>query len=143
VEKSAGKGIGDDLGFFSFPAVEGGAGALTEIFGGGGGHAIRKGAPSVALDFLKFFADPAFDKELAVRTGVIPVVKESVGALTDPNLTAVSDALNKATGFQLYLDQAYAPAVGQEVNDSVAALIAGEKSPEEVTRSITQVAKSQ
>ncbi|MFD9074285.1 ABC transporter substrate-binding protein, partial [Streptomyces lasiicapitis] len=43
----------------------------------------------------------------------------------------------------LYLDQALPPAVGQEVNDSVAALIAGSKSPEQVTRSITQVAKSQ
>ncbi|MFE4722327.1 ABC transporter substrate-binding protein, partial [Streptomyces sp. NPDC056728] len=64
-------------------------------------------------------------------------------ALTDPNLKAVSDLLNAATAFQLYLDQAYPPAVGQEVNDSVAALIAGSKSPEQVARSITQVAKSQ
>jgi raffinose/stachyose/melibiose transport system substrate-binding protein len=72
----------------------------------------------------------------------VPVVKDAADALTDPNLKLVSDALNQATGFQLYLDQAYAPAVGQEVNDSVAALIAGNKSPEQVARSITQVAKS-
>ncbi|MDX6347362.1 MAG: raffinose/stachyose/melibiose transport system substrate-binding protein [Streptomyces sp.] len=143
VEKSSGKGLGKDLGFFSFPAVEGGAGALTEVFGGGGGHAVRKGAPKAAVDFLKFFADTAFDKKLVTGTGVLPVVKDAASALTDANLTAVSTALNQATGFQLYLDQAYAPAVGQEVNDSVAALIAGNKSPEQVARSITQVAKSQ
>jgi raffinose/stachyose/melibiose transport system substrate-binding protein len=64
-------------------------------------------------------------------------------ALTDPHLMAVSEMLNASTGFQLYLDQAYPPAVGQEINDSVAALIAGSKSPEQVARSITQVAKSQ
>ncbi|GAB2890808.1 hypothetical protein GCM10027074_68840 [Streptomyces deserti] len=51
--------------------------------------------------------------------------------------------LKAATGFQLYLDQAYAPAVGQEVNDSVAALIAGSKSPEQVTESITKTAKEE
>jgi raffinose/stachyose/melibiose transport system substrate-binding protein len=143
VEKSSGKGLGSDLGFFSFPAVEGGKGALTEVFGGGGGHAVRKGAPDAAVEFLKFFAEKEFAEKLVTQTGLIPVSQAARSALTDPNLTAVSDALNSATGFQLYLDQAYAPAVGQEINDSVAALIAGSKSPEQVTRSVTQVAKSE
>ncbi|MFF7596248.1 extracellular solute-binding protein [Streptomyces mirabilis] len=143
VEKSSGKGLGADLGFFSFPSVEGGKGALTEVFGGGGGHAVRKGAPDAAVEFLKFFAEKQFAETLVKETGLIPVSKDARPALTDPNLTAVSDALNNATGFQLYLDQAYAPAVGQEINDSVAALIAGSKSPEQVTRSVTQVAKSE
>ncbi|WP_406172771.1 extracellular solute-binding protein [Streptomyces sp. NBC_00996] len=143
VEADSGKGIGKDLGFFSFPAVEGGKGALTEVFGGGGGHALRKDAPKEALDFLKFFAEKEFTEKLIKQTGLIPVSKATLGALTDPNLIAVSGMLNKATGFQLYLDQAYAPAVGQEINDSVAALIAGSKSPEQVTRSVTQVAKSE
>jgi raffinose/stachyose/melibiose transport system substrate-binding protein len=143
VQNDSGKGIGKDLGFFSFPAVEGGKGALTDVFGGGGGHAVRKGAPDAAVEFLKFFAEKEFAEKLVKETGLVPVSKAAEGALTDPNLTAVSDALHKSTGFQLYLDQAYAPAVGQEINDSVAALIAGSKSPEQVTRSVTQVAKSE
>ncbi len=106
---------------------------------------MRKGAPDAAVEFLKFFAEKQFAETLVKETGLIPVPKDARPALTDPNLTAVSDALNEdhATGFQLYLDQAYAPAVGQEINDSVAALIAGSKSPEQVTRSVTQVAKSE
>ncbi len=143
VEGDAGKGIGKDLGFFSFPAVEGGKGALTEVFGGGGGHAVRKGAPDAAVEFLKFFAEKEFAAKLVKDTGLIPVSKDVRSALTDANLTAVSDALSSATGFQLYLDQAYAPAVGQEINDSVAALVAGSKSPQQVTRSVTEVAKSE
>ncbi|GAA2638649.1 extracellular solute-binding protein [Streptomyces vastus] len=143
VQADAGKGLGKDLGFFSFPAVEGGKGALTEVFGGSNGHAVRKGAPDAALEFLKFFAEKEFAEKLVKETGLVPVSKAAQGALTDPNLIAVSDALGDATGFQLYLDQAYAPAVGQEINDSVAALIAGSKSPEQVTRSVTQVAKSE
>ncbi|MER5212135.1 extracellular solute-binding protein [Streptomyces sp. NPDC002838] len=143
VQADQGKGLGDDLGFFPFPAVEGGKGAITEVFGGGGGHALRQGAPQAAVDFLKFFASEATDLELVKKTGVLPVVPAAESALTDPNLQAVQKQLKGATGFQLYLDQAYAPALGQEVNDSVAALVAGSKSPEQVTESITKTAKEE
>ncbi|MFP3986466.1 extracellular solute-binding protein [Streptomyces sp. E11-3] len=143
VQADAGKGIGDDLGFFPFPSVAGGKGAATDVFGGGGGYAVRKGAPEAAAEFLKFFMTAESDRILVAKGAMMPVVKEAESALTDPNLKAVSDTLAQSTGFQLYLDQVLPPAVGQEVNDSVAALIAGSKSPEQVTRSITQVAKSQ
>ncbi|MGW5285086.1 extracellular solute-binding protein [Streptomyces collinus] len=143
VEADAGKGLGADLGFFPFPEVEGGKGKITEVFGGGGGHALRKGAPQAAVDFLQFFASETTDRELVRKTGVLPVVPAAEDVLTDPNLKAVEAQLKAATGFQLYLDQAYAPAVGQEVNDSVAALIAGSKSPAQVTQSITRTAKEE
>lgn len=143
VEADAGKGLGEDLGFFPFPAVEGGKGAITEVFGGGGGHALRQGAPQAAVDFLKFFASETTDLELVKKTGVLPVVPSAESAIADPNIKAVQAQLKSATGFQLYLDQAYAPALGQEVNDSVGALIAGSKSPEQVTESITKVAKEE
>ncbi|MBQ0830663.1 extracellular solute-binding protein [Streptomyces tagetis] len=143
VEADAGKGLGDGLGFFPFPGVEGGKGAITEVFGGGGGHALRRGAPQAAVDFLKFFASAATDRELVRKTGVLPVVPAAEDALADPNLQAVQKQLKGTTGFQLYLDQAYAPAVGQEVNDSVAALIAGSKSPRQVAESITKTAKEE
>ncbi|WP_405559762.1 extracellular solute-binding protein [Streptomyces canus] len=143
VQADSGKGLGDDLGFFPFPAVEGGKGAVTEVFGGGGGHALRRGAPQAAVDFLKFFASEATELELVKKTSVLPVLPNAEKAMTDPNLKLVQAQLKAATGFQLYLDQAYAPAVGQEVNDSVAALIAGSKSPEQVAQSITQTAKEE
>ncbi|MEU0948421.1 MULTISPECIES: extracellular solute-binding protein [Streptomyces] len=143
VEADAGKGLGNDLGFFPFPAVEGGKGAITEVFGGGGGHALRRGAPQAAVEFLKFFASEATELELVKKTSILPVLPNAEKAMTDPNLKLVQAQLKAATGFQLYLDQAYAPAVGQEVNDSVAALIAGSKSPEQVAQSITQTAKEE
>ncbi|MGW2490039.1 extracellular solute-binding protein [Streptomyces sp. NPDC001606] len=141
VEADSGKGLGTDLGFFPFPEVEGGQGKITEVFGGGGAHALRKGAPQAAYDFLKFFASETTDRELVKKTGVLPVVPAAESVLTDRNLKAVQAQLKAATGFQLYLDQLYVPALGQEINDSVAALIAGSKSPEQVTQSITQAAK--
>ncbi|GGN30786.1 extracellular solute-binding protein [Streptomyces fuscichromogenes] len=143
VEADAGKGIGADLGFFPFPAVEGGQGTVTEVFGGGGGHALRADAPQAAVDFLKFFASETTDVELVKKTSVLPVVPAAESALSDANLKLVQAQLKAATGFQLYLDQAYAPAVGQQVNDSVAGLIAGSKSPQDVTQAITKTAKEE
>ncbi|MGW4910860.1 extracellular solute-binding protein [Streptomyces sp. NPDC004270] len=143
VEADAGKGVGANLGFFPFPAVDGGKGTITEVFGGGGGHALRADAPQAAVDFLKFFASETTDAELVKKTGVLPVVPAAESALTDANLKLVQAQLKAATGFQLYLDQAYAPAVGQQVNDSVAGLIAGSKSPADVTQAITKTAKEE
>ncbi|MFF9193881.1 extracellular solute-binding protein [Streptomyces sp. NPDC014779] len=141
VQKDAGADLGADLGFFPFPTVDGGVGQATEVFGGGGGFALRKGAPKEALDFLKFFVLENESKLLA-SNGYLPVVKGAEKQLTDANKKVVAESLVKATGFQLFLDQAYPPAVGQEVNDSVADLIAGKKTPEQVTASITEAAKS-
>ncbi|MFJ8587336.1 extracellular solute-binding protein [Streptomyces sp. NPDC093595] len=141
VQKDAGAGLGADLGFFPFPTVDGGVGRATEVFGGGGGFALRKGAPKEALDFVRFFVLEN-QSELLASNGYLPVVKGAESRLTEANRKAVADSLVRATGFQLFLDQAYPPAVGQEVNDSVAGLIAGEKTPEQVTASITEAAKS-
>ncbi|GAA3385229.1 extracellular solute-binding protein [Streptomyces racemochromogenes] len=140
VQKDAGADLGADLGFFPFPTVDGGAGRATEVLGGGGGFALRKGAPKEALDFLKFFVLENQSRLLA-SNGYLPVVRGAESGLTDANRRAVADTLAGATGFQLFLDQAYPPAVGQEVNDSVADLIAGRKTPEQVTTAITEAAK--
>jgi raffinose/stachyose/melibiose transport system substrate-binding protein len=43
---------------------------------------------------------------------------------------------------QLYLDQAYAPAVGQAVNDAVQQLFAGKASAEQVSKKIADAAKA-
>ncbi len=45
VQKDAGADLGADLGFFPFPTVDGGAGRATEVFGGGGGFALRRAPP--------------------------------------------------------------------------------------------------
>jgi raffinose/stachyose/melibiose transport system substrate-binding protein len=135
------KGLGDKLGFFSFPAVDGGKGKITDVFGGGGGFAVGKDAPPEAVEFLKFIAQPENARIEAKTAGVLPVVKAAEDAVTDPNLKAVAATLSKSTGFQLYLDQAYAPAVGQQLNDSVAELLAGKAAPEQVVQAITAAAK--
>jgi raffinose/stachyose/melibiose transport system substrate-binding protein len=137
------KNLGGDLAFAPFPAVDGGKGKATDAFGGGGGFAVGKNAPDKTIDFIKFLVS-VDNAKTAVATGaVLPVVKGSEVAVTDPLQKDVASNLAEATGFQLYLDQAYAPAVGQQVNDSVAELIAGKATPEKVTQEVSDVASQQ
>jgi raffinose/stachyose/melibiose transport system substrate-binding protein len=138
------KGLGKDLGFFTFPAVEGGKGSPNDVFGGGGGFAVGKDAPAEAVDFLKFISSVENQRHLAAPpiNGVLPVTKGAEDALTDPGRKVIADTLAQASGFQLYLDQAYPPEVGSTVNDAVAALIAGQKSPEDVAKDITTAAQN-
>ncbi|MET8861825.1 extracellular solute-binding protein [Nonomuraea sp. NPDC004580] len=142
-QADAGKGLGDDLGFFPFPAVEGGKGSIDDAFGGGGGLAVGADAPKEAVDFVKFMTQMDKHSEAVESGGVLPVLKGEESAVKDANLKEVATQLASATGYQLYLDQAYPPAVGQQVNDSVAELFAGTKTPEEVGAAITEVAKSE
>jgi len=127
------KGIGDKLGFFPFPALEGGTGSPTEVLGGANGFAVGKNAPPETLEFVKFLLSPDSQRK-AARGGVLPVAAGAEDAIDDPNLRLVHAALKSATGFQLYLDQAYPPAIGQQVNDSVAELVARSSTPEAVAQ---------
>jgi raffinose/stachyose/melibiose transport system substrate-binding protein len=136
-------GIGDKLGFFPFPEVEGGKGKGSDAFGGGNGFAVGKNAPPATVDFLKYLLDVTQQRTEAATGAVMPTTKGAEDAMKDPNNIVVRQSLASATGFQLYLDQAFPPAVGQQVNDSVAELIAGTKSPDQVAKDITTTAKSQ
>jgi raffinose/stachyose/melibiose transport system substrate-binding protein len=129
-----------EFGWFPFPAVEGGAGAVTDGFGGGDGFAVGKDAPPEAVQFLEYIT--AVDQ--AIRTGetgtTLPVTAGAEVSVTDPLQQAVLEGLGQATFVQLYLDQYFSPELGAAVNDAVATLFAGTATPEEVTEAITAAA---
>jgi raffinose/stachyose/melibiose transport system substrate-binding protein len=132
---------GVEVGFFPFPEVEGGKGKITDVFGGGNGFAIGADAPPQTVDFLKYLLSVDVQKKGAESNSIIPVVKGAETAIKDANQGSVAKTVADASAFQLYLDQAWDPAVGTQVNDSVAALIAGSSTPEQVSKSITDAAK--
>jgi raffinose/stachyose/melibiose transport system substrate-binding protein len=103
---------------------------------------VGKNAPPEAFEFLKFLVTPENQRRAAANRGVLPVTQGAEDAITDPNLKVMHAALTSATGFQLFLDQAYPPSIGQQVNDSVAALVAGSASPEAVAQAIAKTAKN-
>jgi raffinose/stachyose/melibiose transport system substrate-binding protein len=130
------------VGWFPFPTVDGGAGSADEQFGGGDGFAIGKDAPAEAVDFVKFLVTSDVANKAGASGAVLPVLKGSESSVEDPNMKAVLDKRGEASYVQLYLDQAYAPAVGAAVNDAVQGLFAGKSSPEDVSKSIADAAKA-
>jgi len=129
-----------EFGWFPFPAVEGGAGAGTDGFGGGDGFAVGKDAPPEAVQFLEYIT--GLDQAIRVgETGTtLPVTKGSEVSITDPYQLAVLEGLSQASFVQLYLDQYFSPELGAAVNDAVATLFAGTATPEEVAEAITNAA---
>jgi raffinose/stachyose/melibiose transport system substrate-binding protein len=134
---TSGDGLGDDLGWFPFPMVEGGAGAATDVLGGGNGYVIGANAPDEALDLLDFFLQPEYNEALVGVEGIIPVVDGAQGALAgNPHSRRIAEAVAAADYFQLYYDQYLPPAVGETVKDAVVALLAGNLTPAECARMV-------
>ena len=136
-----GEGLGDKLGWFPFPEVDGGEGAPTDGFGGGNGFAVGRDAPPEAVEFLEYISSrDVADRWGKSNSGILPVVIGSEESVTDPALQEVLAARGEATFMQLYLDQAYSPELGEVVNDAVEQLYAGQASPEDVAQTITDAA---
>ena len=135
------KGIGDNLGFFPFPMVEGGAGAITDAVGGGNGFAVGKNASPEAVDFVKFMTSAENQAALAKIGVAIPVVKGGEVGLSDPLMVIVQKTFAAAQYFQLYYDQALPPAMGSVVNDATQGIFAGTLTPEQAAQQIEDSAK--
>lgn len=129
-------GLGENLAWFPFPAIEGGAGNPNDVLGGGDGFAVGVNAPDEAVDFLKFVTS-AENQARAGEIWILPTVGAAEDVVTDdPVMASIVAARNEAPYFQLYYDQFLPPALGGEVNDAVEALFAGQASPEETAARI-------
>ncbi|MBC7814509.1 MAG: extracellular solute-binding protein [Burkholderiales bacterium] len=132
-----GEGIGDDLGFFNFPAIEGGAGNANDVLGGGDGFAVGANAPDETLEFLKFITTAENQIAGAEINMIVPVVTGTEEVFADNAIMqSILEARNGAPYFQLYYDQFLPPAVGSAVNDAVQTIFAGTASPEEAAAAI-------
>ena len=139
-QSESGTGI-PNIGWAQFPAVEGGAGAITDVFGGGDGFSIGRDAPPEAIEFVKWLlnADNASIWQ-AFNDGTLLPRADSAQFVTDPALKEVLAKRNEATFAQLYLDQATPTNYGTAINEAVAGLIAGALTPEQVTQAMTDAA---
>jgi raffinose/stachyose/melibiose transport system substrate-binding protein len=130
------KGIGENLSLFNFPTIEGGAGDVSDVIGGGNGFAIGKDAEPEAIDFVKYLTSPENQAVIAASGSGIPVVKGGESGLTDPNLLMVQQTFSAAKYFQLYYDQYLPPAMGSVLNDAVQGIFAGTLTPEQAAQTI-------
>jgi len=133
---ASGEGVGEDLSWFPFPAVEGGAGAPTDAMGGGNGWGVGKDAEPEAIEFLRLLTSKEVNCKQAEMGMSLPTIKGTGECVQDPLLKIIQENAGKAEYFQLYYDQALPPAVGATVNDATQELFAGTKTPEEVAQAI-------
>jgi raffinose/stachyose/melibiose transport system substrate-binding protein len=124
-----GKGLSqDNIGRFAFPTIDGGAGKITEDFGGINGWVVTAAAPPETEDFVKFLTN-AENESKFVALGDLPIIKGADGAIKDPTLKDAADQMAKATWHQNYVDQDLGPNVGRVVNDMSVAIMSGEVAP--------------
>lgn len=138
------RAMGEGLGWFPFPGVEGGAGDAFDGLGGGNGFAVGKDAPAETVDFLHYLVSlDAANRWGALGSGILPTTNGSEASTTDPMLTLVLEGRAKAEFVQLYLDQATSPELGGAINEAVATLYAGTGTPESVVEAIQAAADAQ
>jgi raffinose/stachyose/melibiose transport system substrate-binding protein len=128
---------GDNLGWFPFPAVEGGAGGPNDGFGGGDGFAVGKDAPDEAVMFLEFISSLENASRVGSAGRSLPVTTGADAAVADPNHQLVLAGMAEAPFVQLYLDQFFSPAVGAAVNDAVQTVFAGTATCDEASTAIS------
>jgi raffinose/stachyose/melibiose transport system substrate-binding protein len=133
--------MGEGLGWFPFPAVEGAPGDPFDGIGGGNGFAVGKDAPAETVDFLHYLVSlDAANRWGALNSGILPTTNGSEASVTDPTMASVLEGRAKAKFVQLYLDQATTPELGGAINEAVATLYAGTGTPESVAQAINAAA---
>ena len=135
------RAVGEGLGWFPFPAVEGSPGDPFDGLGGGNGFAVGKDAPPETVDFLHWLVSlDAANRWGALNTGILPTTNGSEASTTDPMLTLVLEGRAKAKFVQLYLDQATTPELGGAINEAVATLYCADGTPQSVVDAIQAAA---
>ena len=125
----------DNIGRFAFPTVEGGAGLITDDFGGLNGWVVTTDAPPETEDFIHFLTVENAGL-LAEKNNILPTALGSDTSVKDPSLADSAAQMAKATWHQNYLDQDLGPNVGRVVNDMSVELVSGGVTPEDALQQI-------
>ena len=114
-----------DLGWFPFPAVDGGAGGAGAMMGGVDGYSCYVDAPKECAEFLEFASQKAQQEAYADAFVTLPANKDAQGVVTDPALQEVLASYNDAPYVSVWLDTLLGQNVGNALNVGVVDLLAG------------------
>ncbi len=136
------KPLGDKLGWFPFPTVDGGEGSPDATFGGGDGFSCSAQAPPACADFLNFLLSDEQQTKFAELNVGPPVAPAAESAVSDETLKGVLDARGQSSFIQLYFDKALPTDVGTALNDEIANMFAGSSSPDKIVKTVSDAAAS-
>jgi raffinose/stachyose/melibiose transport system substrate-binding protein len=144
-EPAAGAGLTSDknfdnqLGWFPFPAVPGGAGNPKAVLGGGDGYSCTTSAAEPACaQFLQFLTTPAVEKQIVGAGAGLPANPAANGDLTVPAEQNAAAANSAAPYIAEYFDTALPTTPGQNLDNAVAKWFASpDASGSGITSSVT------
>lgn len=137
------KGLGEDTGWFAFPAVEGGAGDPVAQLGGGDAWSVSEKAPDAAVDFVNFLLSDEVQTGFAELDMGLPTNPAASGAVKDASLADLLKVRDAAPFIQLYFDTAFGTAVGGAMNDEIALMFAGQASPQDIVDAVQAAADAE
>ncbi|MFC7406847.1 extracellular solute-binding protein [Georgenia alba] len=129
-----------DLGWFPFPAVEGGAGDPAAMMGGVDGYSCFVEAPPECAEFLNFFMQQEHQEAYAEAFVTIPANVDAQSAVTDPALQDILASYNEAPYVSVWLDTMYGQNVGNALNQAIVDLLAGNTDPAGVVQAVNDAA---
>ncbi|WP_130014260.1 extracellular solute-binding protein [Serinicoccus sediminis] len=127
-----GEGLGEKLGWFPFPEVEGGQGDPAAQLGGGDAWGVSADAPPAAVEFVKYMLSDDVQRGFAERDMGLPTNPNVTDAVSDPALAQLLEVRDSAPYVQLYFDTAFGQSVGGAMNDAIALMFAGQATPQDI-----------
>jgi multiple sugar transport system substrate-binding protein/raffinose/stachyose/melibiose transport system substrate-binding protein len=129
-----------DLGWFSFPSVDGGKGDASAMMGGVDGFSCSAQAPKECADFLNFMVEQKQQEGYAEAFVTLPASKDAQSVVTDPALKDVLAAYNDAAYVSVWLDTLFGQNIGNALNTSVVDMLAGSGSPDGIVEAVNAAA---
>ncbi|WP_421740410.1 ABC transporter substrate-binding protein [Cellulomonas sp.] len=127
-----GTGLGENTGWFPFPAVDGGEGDPEAALGGGDAWAVSQEAPDAAVDFAVYLLSDEVQKGFAELDMGLPTNSTASQYVSDPALAELLKIRDAAPYVQLYFDTAFGASVGGAMNDEIALAFAGQATPQDI-----------
>jgi ABC-type glycerol-3-phosphate transport system substrate-binding protein len=129
-----------DLGWFPFPAIDGGSGKAGAMMGGLDGFSCSKAAPAECSKFLNFVMQKKYQEGYATAFHTLPASKDAQSVVTEGALLDVLASYNKAPYVSLWLDTLYGQNVGNALNSGVVDMLAGKGDPAAIVKGVNDAA---
>jgi raffinose/stachyose/melibiose transport system substrate-binding protein len=115
----------ENIDWFPFPAVEGGAGDPDAAIGGGDAWAASADAPDEAVDFMIYLLSDEVQIGFAELDMGLPTNPAASPYVADPALASLLEFRDASPFVQLYFDTALGTNVGGAMNAAVVNVFAG------------------
>ena len=134
------QGLGENTGWFPFPAVEGGEGDQAAALGGGDAWACSNEAPDACVDFIEYLLSDEVQIGFAENSMGLPTNPAATDSVADAVLADLLAFRDEAPYVQLYLDTAFGENVGGAMNDEIALVFAGQSTPQAIVDAVQAAA---